>query len=245
MDFHFFDLLIILTVILSTLQTIAGVGILVIGTPILLLMDMKMLDLMSFLLPLSIFNSLLNITFLKFRNHKLTIDKNTKKYFFLLCLPAIFFGLFFLNQFDEYINLNILVSIVIWLSLSLPIIYKNIYNLKILKKILIFLTGFVHGITNSGGSLLSLLLINVVNKKIDLARIQIIFFYLFLALFQYVIIVIFTKIEFLENLGFINFLAILFGVILGNCIVNKFSFYEIKKIIQILAFISSIFLISS
>ena len=59
MEFHFFDLLIILTVILSTLQTIAGVGILVIGTPILLLMDMKMLDLMSSTQPMRLFLHLL------------------------------------------------------------------------------------------------------------------------------------------------------------------------------------------
>ena len=57
----------ILIIILSAFQTILGIGILVLGTPILLLMNFEMLEIMTVLLPLSILNSLLNIFYLRSR----------------------------------------------------------------------------------------------------------------------------------------------------------------------------------
>ena len=58
----------IIIIMLSIFQTIAGVGILVLGTPILLLMDLQMVEVMSLLLPLSMINSLVNLIYL--RNYK-------------------------------------------------------------------------------------------------------------------------------------------------------------------------------
>ena len=53
----------IVIIILSIFQTIIGVGILVLGTPILLLIGLEMIEVMKILLPLSILNSSLNILF--------------------------------------------------------------------------------------------------------------------------------------------------------------------------------------
>ena len=53
-------LIFLLIIILSTFQTIAGVGILVLGTPILILFGFDIVQSMIFLLPLSIFNSVIN-----------------------------------------------------------------------------------------------------------------------------------------------------------------------------------------
>ena len=63
----------IIIIMLSIFQTIAGVGILVLGTPILLLMDLQMVEVMSLLLPLSMINSLVNLIYL--RNYKKKISK--------------------------------------------------------------------------------------------------------------------------------------------------------------------------
>ena len=49
---------------LSIFQTIAGTGILVLGTPILILIGYDMIQVMTILLPLSIANSLINIFYL-------------------------------------------------------------------------------------------------------------------------------------------------------------------------------------
>ena len=87
LEFISFTSIIIIT--LSIFQTIIGVGILVLGTPILLLIGYEMLEIMNILLPLSILNSLINIFYLKKRFNNISIDNKIKNYFFL-CLPGIF-----------------------------------------------------------------------------------------------------------------------------------------------------------
>ena len=126
----------VLIIILSTFQTILGVGILVLGTPILLLMNFEMLEIMTVLLPLSILNSLLNIFYLRSRFSEIKIDNILKKEFFFICLPGIFLGLVFLKFLSNYINFNILVGLVILTILFLSIKKKITYSLMAkLKKV--------------------------------------------------------------------------------------------------------------
>ena len=81
-------LIFLLIIVLSTFQTIAGVGILVLGTPILILYGFDIVEVMIFLLPLSILNSSINFLYLyKFRKG-IKIDVNMGKYFFFY-LPTI------------------------------------------------------------------------------------------------------------------------------------------------------------
>ena len=85
LEFISFTSIIIIT--LSIFQTIIGVGILVLGTPILLLIGYEMLEIMNILLPLSILNSLINIFYLKKRFNNISIDNKIKNYFFFyVCL---------------------------------------------------------------------------------------------------------------------------------------------------------------
>ena len=82
--------------ILVILQSIVGVGVLVIGTPILLIFNYNLIEIMEILLPVSICTSLINLTYLKINKQKLKVEsqKNYRQYFFLVCVPAIFLGLF-------------------------------------------------------------------------------------------------------------------------------------------------------
>ena len=78
---------------LIILQSIAGVGILVVGTPILLLLNFNIIEIMSFLLPISIFTSVVNIFFIKLSNKnkfKFYLDNNIKKYFFFFVYQEFF-----------------------------------------------------------------------------------------------------------------------------------------------------------
>ena len=61
-----------LITVLSIFQTIAGTGILVLGTPILILIGYEMIQVMTILLPLSILNSLINLIYLNMHSHKMT-----------------------------------------------------------------------------------------------------------------------------------------------------------------------------
>ena len=51
----------ILIIFIVAVQSILGIGVLVLGTPILLLLDMSMIDIMNYLLPISIITSLFNL----------------------------------------------------------------------------------------------------------------------------------------------------------------------------------------
>ena len=68
----------IVIIILSIFQTIIGVGILVLGTPILLLIGLEMIEVMKILLPLSILNSSLNILYFKLKHKLIEIDNLMK-----------------------------------------------------------------------------------------------------------------------------------------------------------------------
>ena len=95
--------------------SIAGVGILLIGTPLLLIFKIDIILILNILLPISIVSSLVNLIIFKFNKEKLELklDRDTKKKFFTICIPSIFIGLFFLKKLKDLINFNYLVSFVI------------------------------------------------------------------------------------------------------------------------------------
>ena len=74
------------------LQSVVGVGILIIGTPFLLVLNFNIIDILSILLPISILTSLLNLIYFKFNKKKLKmkINSDTKRLFFF-CLPSFNF----------------------------------------------------------------------------------------------------------------------------------------------------------
>ena len=121
------NLLILIFFLLSIVQSILGVGILVIGTPVLLLLEYKIPEILSLLLPISILTSLINFIILKGnkKNKKFDINKKINYYFFVICLPAIFLGIYFLEIFNTIFNFKILVSIIILSSLIIKYFFKK------------------------------------------------------------------------------------------------------------------------
>ena len=79
------ELISILIFFLVILQTIVGVGILVLGTPLFLILEFNIIEIMYYLLPISILTSFTNYLFLKYNKGKLQIflDKNIKKNFII------------------------------------------------------------------------------------------------------------------------------------------------------------------
>ena len=173
--------------IVIALQSSIGVGILVLGTPFLLILNYNIIDIFFILLPISIVTSIANIFIIKFQKKAL----DTKIFsdlirFFAICIPSIILGLLLLKFFQNFINFNILVSAVIIISVFL-VFFENKFKFKIyfFRKSILSLVGIIHGLTNSGGTLMSLALSSK-NKK-NFARYYITFFYLILASFQYLI----------------------------------------------------------
>lgn len=237
-------LLSLIIFLISTVQSIAGVGVLVLGTPIMLVLNYNIIETMFFLLPISIFSSLSNLILInsvfKIKNK---IDLKLIKYFFIFCLPSICFGLIIIKIFYKYINFNILVSIIIIFSIIVKIKFEKFtYNLnKNLKKITIFLIGLIHGLTNSGGTLLSLFIASK-KKNINLIRFEIHILYFFLATIQFIFLYFLLKneLKFYVNTN-ISLLIIIISCFVGNIIANKFKDL-FSNVIYLLASISSIIL---
>ena len=236
-------LIFLLILILSIFQTIAGVGILVLGTPFFIGYGFDIVEIMMFLLPLSIFNSTVNLVYL-YKKKKISIDVNMGKYFFFICLPSVFVGLFFLKRFINYINFNLLICIVIWLVLIFSYLNNKKKFSESFKKIIIFIAGLLHGVTNSGGSLLSILIVKSYDQEVNFRRFQIIFFYFFLATFQFVSIVFIFKYNYLNITHYYYFFSTFIGVIFGNYIADKINNAQLSNFIKLLAFISSIILLT-
>ena len=241
------DLISFFLLILIVLQSVVGVGVLIIGTPSLLMLDYSLPDTLAILLPISILTSLLNLSIFKFNSNKKTfpIDNKMKKYFFIICIPSIFIGLFILKIFNDLINFKIVVSLVILFSLYMKLRFsfrlKNFSNTS--KKKFLLLVGMIHGFTNSGGTLLSLFFSSLIKKKND-TRYNITFFYFFLALFQYILfLILFNQISDHGQL-YINSILCVSGVIIGNFLVKKFNEKYFNLLIQILAFVTSIILLT-
>ena len=236
-----------LTFFLTILQTIVGVGVLVLGTPILLILNYNMIEVMNILLPISITTSFLNYLYLKSNKKKLKInlDKNIKKNFILIFFPGIFIGLFLVNKFLTYFNFEVMVSIVIFSSIYIKWNFsKEVNSLPLnLKKLILIAISIIHGLTNSGGTLLTIFFAALNKNKKNQTRYSITFYYLILAAVQYgVFIFLFNnEISFIYSLKFL--LIILTSVFIGNFIVKYIGDRIFIKIIELLALFSAFFIL--
>ena len=113
------------------IQSCVGVGVLVLGTPFLLIMNFNIIEIFFILLPLSILTSFGNLLIIKLSNKEIELTNLKKlKKFFGICVPSIIVGLFILKNFENYINFKILVSIVIIFSILL-ITYQDRIKFRI------------------------------------------------------------------------------------------------------------------
>ena len=233
-----------LVIILVMIQSVAGVGVLVLGTPTLLLLDISLIETMNYLLPISIITSLVNLIIMKLKINSLNYDKSRFILFFIICIPFVFVGLIILKLVNDLIKIDYLVAVIIILTLifkkKISLISKNL-SLKA-NKIILMIIGIIHGLTNSGGTLLSILLININTSK-KRSRSEITLFYFFLALIQFVLFYFIFGIT--QNIYkyHLIILYIFIGIILGNICLKFTSDILFRKLIFFLAFISSISLI--
>jgi len=230
--------------LLAILQSIIGVGVLVIGTPFLLILHYDMVYILSLLLPFSILTSFINLIFFKINKKKLEmkLNSNTKYLFFFICLPSIFIGFFFLEMYKEVINFRYLVASVIIFSILLMKLKKFI--LKISNKIqviFLFMIGIIHGLTNSGGTLLSLFMSSHLKK--NNTRYGITFFYFFLALFQFIIFNIFFTFSVEYSILKIILIFLPLSIFIGNYIIRYINEEKFKLLLEILIITSCVCLI--
>ena len=172
-------------------QSIFGVGLLIWGTPTFLLLGYDFFDVLNILLPYSIV-----ISFLQIHAHK-GKDFLFGKKILIHSIPFLIIGLIIIESVQDDINFVLIVSIflVFFSIINVRNLTKKkieIKNINLSLKIL----GLFHGLTNLGGSLLTLISSNIYNNK-DTIRYNISNGYLIFALFQLSLInIFFQKVNF-------------------------------------------------
>ena len=160
---------ILLTVIFTSLiQSVFGVGVLLFGTPILLLLGYDFISALTLLLPISIAINLLQII-----KHYPQIDTVFYKKILIYSLPFIIVFLIIVST--AQININLIIGLFLTLvavKSFFPVIAKQLEKMVRYEKTALMLMGAIHGLTNLGGSLLTAI-VHTKNYSKDTARVTI------------------------------------------------------------------------
>ena len=187
---------IIIIIVLSVFQSIFGIGLLVIGTPIFLQLGYDFFSVLNILLPFSIV-----ISFLQFITDK-SNNFDFKKNFFYISVPFLIISLLILKYFYNEIDIITTVAIVmIVFSLINILILKHYFKFRInksLMKLCLAVLGILHGFTNLGGSLLTLISSNISKDKIEI-RSNISFGYLIFGIIQLSFVMLYANSFALNN----------------------------------------------
>ena len=189
----FLEIFIIL--VLITIQSIFGVGLLLFGTPSFLLLGYDFANTINILMPVSI-----TISALQFFKSKVS-DRNFIKEYNIFCLPFLLLFLIIALKFKYLLDFKLLVALLLIFS-SILILNKRKFSSfkKIffkLKKYMLIGIGCVHGLTNMGGSFLAIHS-TLVSKNIkEVARYYISYGYLIMGILQFVT-VLFISFRILE-----------------------------------------------
>ena len=171
--------LLITVVITATIQSIFGVGVLLFGTPVLLLLGYDFINALSVLLPISI-----AINSLQIIKHYQFIDTVFYKNVLIYTIPLVV--LFLLVVSTAEINISLLVGgfiILVALKNYFPVMEKSLEKMVKYEKIYLAIMGLIHGLTNLGGSLLTAIVHGKKYEK-DTARVTVAICYATFAVFQ-------------------------------------------------------------
>lgn len=235
---------IIVLLLLCFVQSIFGVGLLIIGTPIFLIITENFFVTLSILLPLSV-----SISFLQILRKTKDLDVKFINNFNFICIPTLILFLFFISSFEDLLNLKIIISSIIILfscySLFSNTAYfkKNkIYKLFLLmpNKLIIFILSLIHGLTNAGGTVLTLYCSNFFENKKKI-RLHIAYGYLIMGSVQLIYMITFDKFYF-DNKSFILVFFVPLIFVYSKKLYEKLNDISFSIILNFLALMSGLYL---
>lgn len=175
----------LLIFVLSLVQSVFGVGLLVFGTPILMLLGHSFPTALGTLLPCSVVISALQTL----KGWKATND--LRKDFLFYTLPFVIVGLAAVFFFDLSYSIGRLVGallIVTGLIRLFPGLQRAFHRLLgVHRRTYLATMGAVHGLTNMGGGLLTIF-VNSIHSEKEKIRANIAFCYLVMALSQLIVL---------------------------------------------------------
>jgi len=178
-----------LILILAVVQSLFGVGILLFGTPILLILGYDYQEALLYLLPASAAISWSQVW--DYRTQKL--DGGYRRLFFLFCIPLLIIGMILTHHYDlkfeikVFVTLMLIVAFILRSSSRLQLKLTSFMQRRL--KFALGLMGLIHGLSNMGGSILTPLVSSLYKDKSKvLAGVS--FDYAFMATLQLVMLVL-------------------------------------------------------
>jgi uncharacterized membrane protein YfcA len=166
-------------VVVATIQSLFGVGVLLFGTPLLLLLGHSFVDALLILLPISVTINLFQIV-----KHHAHIDTDFYKKILIYTIPCVVIFLFLVTRLKVNIGL-VIGPFLLFVALKnfFPKIEALLESLVRYERSYFLVMGIVHGMTNLGGSLLTAV-VHTKNYPRDIARVTTAVSYCTFAVFQ-------------------------------------------------------------
>lgn len=200
---------ILLTVcVTSAIQSIFGVGVLLFGTPLLLLFGHDFINALIVLLPISV-----AINSLQLLKHFQYIDSRFYKNVLIYTIPFVVFFLFVVAT--AKINIGFLVGtflILAALKSYSALVERAITSLITHEKTYLAVMGIVHGMTNLGGSLLTAI-VHAKHSPKDVTRVTIAACYATFAVFQIITLCLLSgdfEISYADNVALLQIGVIIY-----------------------------------
>ena len=242
---------ILLTVVVtSTIQSLFGVGVLLFGTPLLLLLRYDFINALIVLLPISVSINLLQII-----KHPTHIDTDFYKKIVIYTIPFVALFLFIVTHYTFNTGLVIGASVIFGLvtgAFLILVALKNfsarvtafIESLVRYEKSYFVTMGIIHGLTNLGGSLL-IAIAHSKNYEKDVARVTIALSYGTFTVFQIATLLLSVNqldIPYSENAMYIAAGALTF-LLTDKWVYAKINDQKYRHIFALFLFVSGLLLI--
>ena len=171
---------------LIVVQSIFGVGLLLFGTPSLLLLGYDFANTLNILIPVSI-----TISAVQFFKSKVK-DRIFIKDYNIFCIPFLIIFLFIALKFNHLFDFRFLVALLLIFSSVLILNKKKFSSFKQMifkiKNLILIVIGLIHGLTNMGGSFLAIYS-TLISKSIkEVTRYYISYGYLIMGTIQYLMV---------------------------------------------------------
>jgi len=219
--------------VFSIIQSAFGVGLLLFGTPTLLMIGYPYDLVLWYLLPSSI-----AISFIQTVGHR-DLIKNVS-YVFYYTLPMLIISLSIILTYDELIDIKSIVGIMLIILGMARISNSHYYKIKLLVsnnlKFSHWVMGLVHGVSNMGGAVLAFLMISCHSDKYCI-RTNISFVYMIFGVSQLGVLSFISNHKFNLNNLFLVIVAIFVYLAAGRFLTGMMSNKKYETVITMLILI--------
>ncbi len=236
-----FFMLFLTVSVFTVVQSVFGVGLLVFGTPTLLLLGYSFYETLTYLLPSSIVVSFFQVYY---RWNYISLYKGNVFYFLL---PMVAFGLLiivYISAVDLYLMIGIMLlfTSIARFSPSLSDLLGKLLSNNF--RISLAFIGFIHGLTNLGGAPLVAITNGIYNHKKEIQS-NIAYAYLTMAVVQIIILVAISEFAFDNIVLILPFFSAIIYLSLGEHIFESTSQNIYENLMTFFIFVYGLLLISN